>query len=142
MSIIELATNIEEMQEFDPLPAGLFPGECQDLEVRFSEKKPNGYIYCQLRISPDHFPQDYDVDNAPEGMIVVYAQVSIPTPQDRRAVKPFINFHKAFGVTPSGNQFNPEDFIGKSCQIILTRGEYPVGTPINQVEGIQPLPTV
>lgn len=141
MSIIELAGNIEEMAEFDPLPDGVYPAEIQDIEIRHSEKVPQGYIYTQYRISPDHFPADYDVGNAPEGLIVVYSRVALPDPANRRTVRPYKQFLEAHGLAVKGNTFDPDKLIGKSAQLLLKRQEYQ-GALVNNVEAVQKLPKV
>jgi len=141
MDIIELSTNIEEMQEFEPLPAGPYPAEVRDVEVRYSEKQPNGYFYLVLNIDPNDYPADYDVENAPEGAQIVYARVQVPDAANRRTVKPFKNMLAAFGVKQKGNKFAPDDLIGKHAQVILSVNEYQ-GNPVNNVEGILPIAQV
>jgi hypothetical protein len=141
MSIIELAGNIQDMAEFEPLPDGVYPAELQDIEIRHSEKVPNGYLYCQFRVSPDHFPADYDVGNAPEGLPVVYARVAIPDAANRRTVRPFKQFLDALGVKQSGSKFDPQDWVGKSAQLLLKRQEYQ-GALVNNVDGVSALPKV
>jgi hypothetical protein len=141
MSIIELAGDIQEMAEFEPLPDGVYPAELQDIEIRHSEKVPQGYIYCQFRISPDHFPADYDAGYAPEGLPVVYSRVAIPDPNNRRTVRPFKQFLAALGVKQVGNKFDPQKWIGSQAQLLLKRQEYQ-GALVNNVDAIQPLPKV
>lgn len=141
MSIIELAGNIQDMEEFEPLPDGVYPAQLQDIEIRHSEKVPQGFLYCQFRISPDHYPADYDAANAPEGLNVVYARVAIPDPANRRTVRPFRNFLKALGVKVAGTKFDPQDWIGKDAQLLLKRQEFQ-GSLVNNVESVNELPKV
>lgn len=141
MSIIELSQDIETMEEFEPLPNGPYPAELQDVEIRHSEKVPQGYLYCQFHISPDHFPADYDEGNAPEGLTVVYSSVAIPDPNNRRTVRPFNMFMKALGVKLKGSSFETDKLIGKNCQLILKRNEYQ-GALVNNVEAVQEMPAV
>jgi hypothetical protein len=141
MSIIQLANDIQDMEEFEPLPDGVYPAELQDIELRFSEKMPNGYLYCVFTISPDSFPADYDAGNAPEGLQVVYSRTGIPDPSNRRSVRPFKMFLNALGVKIKGTDFDPQAWVGSSAQLLLKRQEYQ-GAMINNVESVSPLPKV
>lgn len=141
MSIIELAGNIAEMEEYEPLPDGVYPGELQDIEVRANEKTPQGFLTSQFRISPDHYPADYDPANAPEGVIVTQGYIALPDPNNRRTVRPFKKFLEALGVKLEGNEFDPQAWIGSEVQLLIKRGEYQ-GAFVNNIEAISPLPKV
>jgi len=141
MSIIQFAVNLAEMEEFEPLPDGLYLGEVQECEVKFSEKMPQGYVYVQYHISPDQFPVDYDVANAPEGLTVVFARTSVPEASNRRSIAPFRAFLRAHKMPLNAAEFNSEEMIGKQTQLLLKRNEYQ-GALINNVEGVQAVPEV
>lgn len=140
-NLIQLSQNLEDMAEFEALPEGLYPAECQDVEVRHSEKVPNGFLYIQFRISPEDFPADYDVGNAPEGLSVVYASVKIPDATNRRTVKPFKRLAEAFGSDISSAEFDPQEWVGKQVQVLLRKSEYQ-GSEVNNVDSVAPLATV
>ncbi len=140
MDLIKLAVDLEEMEEFQPLPAGPYRAEVREIEVKHSEKVPGGYLAMKLRIDPEDFPADYDRDNAPEGISVTYAQVKVPD-GDRRKVRPFKQLLKALGITASGTDFNPDDWIGKECQAFLSVNEYN-GALTNNVDVLRELPQV
>lgn len=141
MDIIKLSVNLEDMAEYEPLPAGPYVAELRDIEIRFSEKQPNGYLYCQFRIDPSDYPADYDAGNAPEGLNVVYARVQIPDPNNRRTVAPFKAFMKALGVNPQGDTFDPNEWTGKMAQLLLSKNEYQ-GQSVNNVDAVGPIPKV
>lgn len=138
--LIKLAQNLEDMEEFQPLPAGPYRAEIREAEVKVSEGVPNGYLYLKLRVDPSDFPADYDVENAPEGATLTYAQIKIPD-GDRRKVKPFKNFMKAIGLEGAGTSFNVSDWIGKEVQVLVTVNRYQ-GNEVNNVDSISPLPRV
>jgi hypothetical protein len=140
MSIIELAGNLNDMEEYEPLPDGLYPAQAVDCELRHSEKVPQGYLFVTFRVSPDHFPADYDVANAPEGVSVPYARCALPDPSNRRTVRPFRLFMEAIGLKVK-DKFDANDIIGREAQLLLKRNEY-MGALVNNIEAVQPLPTV
>lgn len=139
-NMITLAADINEMEEYVPLPSGPYVGEIRDVEVRYSEKQPNGYFYITLRIDPDEFPADYDHENAPDGALVSFARVSVPDPNNRRSVRPFKALLTALGLE-KGSKFDTGDWIGKEVQVMLSEREYQ-GVPVNNVEGLNPVPKV
>ena len=140
-NVIKLAGNIEEMEEYEPLPDGPYPAELQDIEIRYSEKQPSGYLYCKLRVQPDDFPADYDAGNAPDGLDLIYARVTIPDGANRRAVKPFKDFVRALGGDPAGTDFDFDSFVGSRVSILVKRQEYQ-GSVVNNIETLSALPQV
>ncbi len=141
MNIISLNQDIDQMEEFEPLPVGAYNAKVVDVELRTSEKMPNGYIYMQLRVSPEEYPADYDEGNAPEGLLLVYARVAIPSPENRRSVKPFKDLLLALGIDPKGTEIDMESWIDRDVQVLLSRSEYQ-GSFINNIDKISAVPTV
>lgn len=141
MDIIKLSANIEDMQEYQPLPAGPYRAELRDIEIRHSEKVPQGYFYMTFRVDPSDFPADYDAANAPEGLNVVYSRVAIPDANNRRTVAPYKSLLKALGVDVKGDTFDPKEWIGKEAQLLLSTSIYQ-GAPVNNVEAVQQLAKV
>lgn len=135
MSIIELNVNIEDMDEFEPLPAGMYRAQVREVEIKFSEKQPTGYYVIQLMIHPDNYPADYDTANQPDGALITYARTAVPTPENRRSVKPFKALLRALGIPVQGNTFDEQEWIGKELNVLLKVDEYQ-GTPTNQVESV------
>lgn len=141
MSIIQLQADIETMEEYEPLPDGVYPAELQDVEQKANAKTPQGFLTCQYRISPDHYPHDYDAANAPDGVIVTQGYVALPDPNNRRTVRPFNMFLDALGIKRKGSTFDPNDLIGKEVQVTIKRSEFQ-GSLTNSIENVAPLPTV
>ena len=141
MSIIKLASNLSEMAEYEPLPDGLYSAELQDVDHKINEKNPEGFFTITYRISPDDFPADYDAGNAPEGLQVTQGFLALPSATNRRTVRPFKSFLTALGVSTDLDTVDPEEWIGKNVQILLTRSSFQ-GSLINNVDGVSPLPSV
>lgn len=140
-NLIQLAGNLEDMQEYEPLPDGPYRAELQDAEIKYNEKTPQGFITAQFKVHPDQFPADYDAANAPEGVTVTQGYVALPDPSNRRTVAPFKRFLTALGVDMKGSDFDPQDWVGREVQVLLKRGEYQ-GALLNNIEAINPLPQV
>lgn len=141
MDMIKLSANLSDMEEYEPLPQGLYPAEVRDCEIRHSEKVPEGYIYMQLRVDPDDYPADYDPSNAPEGVQLIYASVKVPDGKDRRKVRPFKQLMKALGQDISAATFDPSAWTGQHVQVLIRTSEYQ-GALVNNVDAVSELPTV
>ena len=141
MSIIDLGMDLDQMEEYEALPDGPYKAEIRDVEVRHSEKVPDGYYYMQLLVPVEEFPADYDAGNAPEGLSIIHARMKVPSQADRRSVAPFKTFLKAIGIKASGSKFDPQDWVGKQVQVLLKKSDYN-GSPVNNVEALGPVPTV
>lgn len=141
VDIINLSANIEDLEEYEPLPAGLYPAEIRDVEVKHSEKQPNGYFVIQMKVDPADFPADYDTANNPEGAVLTYARVQIPDPANRRTVAPFNNLLKAAGIKAAGRSFDPNELVGKQMQVLVSVQTYN-GQLVNNVDSVAAIPAV
>lgn len=139
-SIITLSEDLGNMEEFEALPPGPYPAEVRDVEIKHSEKVPQGYFVISMLIDPEDFPADYDVANAPEGLPITYARVAVPVAENRRSVAPIKRWLKALGLPAAGMQIDTDQWIGKKVQVMLSSTTYQ-GAPVNNVEGVSELPT-
>ena len=123
MSVIELVMNLDEMEEYEPLPNGLYRGTIRQVEEKRSEKVPNGYFNIQIIVPTDEFPADYDIENNPEGVLLSYARVQIPDPKNRRSVGPFKNLMRVLGLE-IGTTIDPDEWIDKEVLVEVTQQVY------------------
>jgi hypothetical protein len=140
-SVIQLSQDLSQMEEYQPLPAGPYVAEVRDVEIGYSEKLPNGYFKIALLVPVENFPADYDVGNAPQGVPITYARVQVPDPNNRRTVGPFKNWLRAVGGELAGTEVDPQDWIGKEVQVVLSVNMYQ-GAPVNNVEMVGPVADV
>lgn len=140
-SIIDLDVNIEEMEEFEPLPEGQYLAHIRTVEIATSEKIPEGFIKVVFQIDTDQYPADYDVANAPEGSVLTYSRVRLPNSGNRRSVNGFNSFLSTIGVKAKGNTFDMEKWVGKEVLLLVKRDVYQ-GQPTNQVVAISPKPSI
>jgi hypothetical protein len=138
-NIVQLTQNMEDLEEFEPLPRNWYRATCVLAETRASEGVPDGYFYLQFVIPVDEYPVDYDPENNPEGTQLTYARVRIPT--ERRYVRPFKNMMAAFDLPTSGTEVDLDAFIDKQVLLLVEVSEYN-GQPNNQIAGIKNIVTV
>lgn len=122
-NILELDMDLDSFEDFEALPNGEYPAEVRSAEQRMSDKG-NEYYYIVFNIHPDDFPADYAVENAPEGMNLVYARLQKPDPKNRRSITAVKNFYRALGLDLKTSVINPGEWEGKRAKLVVTRDEY------------------
>jgi len=134
-SIVELDMNLDDYEDFQPLPGGAYPFTVTKSEMRTSDKG-NDYYYVGLTIHPDDFPPDYDVANAPEGLNLVYARMQKPDPKNRRSITAVKNWLRAIGMSLKTPRVDPAEWEGKIGKVILKVGKFN-NDPINEIVGVE-----
>jgi len=135
--ILELDMNLEDYEDFEPLPDAFYPGTVTLAEMRTSAKG-NDYYYVTFQVHPDDFPPDYSIDNAPEGINLVYARVQKPTPRNRRSITGVKNFLRALGMSLKSSVINPGEWEGHRANLLLGHQDWN-GIDINTIDGIEAL---
>lgn len=135
--ILELDMNLEDFEDFEPLPDGAYPGTVTLAEARVSDKG-NEYYYITFQVHPDDFPADYAVENAPEGLNLVYARVQKPDPKNRRSITGVKNLFRALGIPLKTSVINPGEWEGKKAKLVLGRQDWN-GQEINTIKAVEAL---
>lgn len=136
-SIIELDMNLEDYEDFEPLPNGAYPATVTLAEMRTSDKG-NDYYYMTFQVHPDDFPADYAVENAPEGLNLVYARVQKPDAKNRRSTTNAKNLMRALGINLKTSVINPGEWEGKKAKLVLKKDKFN-GQDTNQIVSIEAL---
>lgn len=136
-NILELDMNLEDFEDFEPLPPGNYPAEVRSAEMRISEKG-NEYYYCTIIINPNDFPADYDVANAPDGLILVYARMQKPDANNRRSITQIKNWYRALGLKMKTNIIDPETWVGHKLMVNLGLSEFQ-GEVRNDIRSVEKL---
>lgn len=136
-TIVELDMNLEDMEDFEILPDGNYPGTITLAEMRTSPKG-NDYYYVTFKIDADDFPADYAVENAPEGINLTYARVQKPTPTNRRSVTAVKKFMAALGLSLKTSTINPGEWEGRKASLKVGHGDFN-GEQVNQIVSVEQL---
>ncbi len=122
-TIIELDMNLEDFEDFEPLSKGEYPGECTVAEVRTSDKG-NQYFYTMWKIDASDYPADYDVANNPDGTILNYSRLAVPSAQNRRAVTALKKFYAALGLKLKTSTIDPSEWVGQKAKLVVGMEAY------------------
>lgn len=134
-SIVELDMNLEDYDDFEPLPAGEYPATVTLAEKRTSDKG-NDYYYLTFQIHPDDYPADYSLDNAPEGTNLTWARTQVPSPNNRRSITNVKNLMRALGLKLNSSIINPGDWEGKRAKLVINKGNFN-GMPNNSIVSVE-----
>lgn len=137
INIMELETNLEDFEDFEPLPASGYEAEIRKAELKIADSGTE-YYRVTYNIHPDAFPADYDRENAPEGMNLIYGRLFAVNPNDRRSVTAMKKFYKAHGMSLKTPRIDPATWEGKKCKLIVGIEEYN-GERRNAIKGIEAL---
>lgn len=136
-SIVELDLNLEDYDDFEPLPAGAYPATVTLSEMRTSDKG-NDYYYITFQVHPDDYPADYAMENAPEGTNLTYARVQKPDPRNRRSITNVKNLMRALGVNIKTSVINPGEWEGKKAKLVIKKDNFN-GMPNNSIVSVEAL---
>lgn len=120
MSIVEFSEDISEAEAPEPLPAGEYPATIRGAEIKISQRGTK-YAAVTFVVSPDEFPADYPVENAPDGKVIVYRRCSMEdNPQARYMLKQFC---ESIGATAS-KRIDVNEWMGLNAMIQVENEEY------------------
>lgn len=134
-NILDLDMNLEDFDDFEPLPAGPYPATVTEAQLKMSDKG-NEYYYVVFQVHPDDYPADYAVENAPEGTNLVYARVQKPTAKDRRSITAVKKLYRALGLSLKTATVNPGDWEGKKAKVVVKNSKWN-GEPRAEIESVE-----
>lgn len=120
-SIIEFSEDISQAEQPEPLPLNDYPFNIRAVEAKIATASGNKYAAVTCYISPDDYPADFPVENAPDGVTIIYRGVPLSdTPQNRWRLRGFCD---AIGA-PMSNSIDLNEWIGLSAVATVDQEEY------------------
>lgn len=120
-SVIEFSEDIADAEQPEPLPKSDYLAEIRGVEVKTSNSKGTKYAAVSFYISPEQYPADFDVNNAPDGKTLVYRRVSLEdTAQARFNLRRFL---EAIGA-PMSKTIDVNEWVGLSGRVTIDHEEY------------------
>ena len=121
--ILDLGTDIAEAAAPEILPTGTYIGEVRQCEPKVSNSG-NKYIAVQFYISPDEYPADYDVAEAPDGVILTFNRVPFPEPGDKRGIYRMRKFMEALEAPFEGSKVDLDKWVGLKAALNISHETY------------------
>jgi hypothetical protein len=111
LDVIELEESLADVERPAELPAGLYVGEIQDVQVATSAKG-NTYYAVKFVIPPDEIPADIQGDFEDGASLFWNRQIKPRDGKDRRALYNLRKFVEAIGLDASTTSIDPNDWMG------------------------------
>lgn len=120
VTIVEFSEDIAEAEQPEPLPEGEYAAEIMAAEIKESQRGTR-YAAVSFMISPDEYPADYPMENAPDGKMIVYRRVGMEdTPQARFMLR---RFCEAIG-SPMARQIDVSQWVSLYAKVHVQHGEW------------------
>lgn len=123
-SMIDLGVDIANAEAPELLPIGDYAAEVRAAEPKVSSTG-NNYVAVQFYISPEEYPADYDVGEAPDGTILTYNRVPWPiSGNDKRGVYRLRKFMESLGAPFEGSKVSLDKWVGRRAIIKIKHETY------------------
>lgn len=121
LSVIEFDDDIGNVEQPEPLPLSDYPFTIRGAEIKESQTSGRKYAAVSCYISPDDYPADYPVDNAPDGTTIIYRRV--PLERDRPSQFRLRQWCEAIGA-PTGARIDLNEWVGLGGMATIEHDEY------------------
>lgn len=122
LGIIELESNLSDVEKPLELPAGLYTGEVQDVQIGTSQKG-NRYFQVKFVVPPSEIGADV-ADQFEDGAALFYNRVIVPEGRDRRALFNLRKFMEALGLDSNTTQVDPNEWMGRQARLKIVTEKY------------------
>lgn len=115
-SIIEFTHDIDDAEAPIPLPEGTYEAEIKSVEAKMSTNDKK-YAAVGFYISPDAYPADYPLEEAPDGLTIFYRRLSLENNKmSRFNLRRFI---QNIGAPPVGRTLDMTQWVGLRGKVVV-----------------------
>lgn len=133
-NILSYGEDISNAEAPPPLPDGEYEAEIRNATTKVSSSG-NTMVPVTVSISPDHYPADYPVEFAPDGVTLTsYRLIYEDSARGRYRMRKFCD---SIGAV-TGKHINPTDWIGSKVLVTVGHEEYE-GEQRNNIQKFSPL---
>lgn len=133
-NILSYGEDISNAEAPPPLPDGEYEAEIRNATTKVSSTG-NTMVPVTVSISPDHYPADYPVEFAPDGVTLTsYRLIYEDSARGRYRMRKFCD---SIGAV-TGKHINPTDWIGSKVLVTVGHEEYE-GEQRNNIQKFSPL---
>ena len=141
LGIIELESNLSDVEKPLPLPAGLYTAELHDVQIQTSQKG-NQYFAVKFVIPQEEISADI-AEQFEDGVALYYNRIVVPNGKDRRALFNLRKFIEALGLDSNTTQIDPNQWMGTRARlkVVTSKWEGEDRAEIKAVESAERKPT-
>jgi hypothetical protein len=122
LGVIELESNLSEVEKPPELPAGLYKGEVQSVEVKTSGAG-NQYFAVKFVVPTEEIPADI-AEHYEDGAILFWNRNVVPNGKDRRALFNLRKFVEALGLDTNTTTIDPNEWMGRTARLKVQMGKF------------------
>ena len=121
ISIVEFSEDIASAEQPELLPEGSYPAQITASEVKVSNNSGNKYAALTFHINVNDFPADFPVENAPDGVRIIYRRVGMEdNPNSRYGLHKFC---EAVGA-PMSSRIDVAEWQGYEATVEVQHSEW------------------
>lgn len=122
LGLIELDTNLADVEKPPELPPGNYTGEIQDVQ-KATSGKGNEYFQVKFVVPPSEIPAELQ-DDFEDGAVLYWNRQVVPKKGDRRALFNLKKFITAIGLDENTTTIDPNSFMGCSARLKIVHETY------------------
>ncbi len=122
LDILELDSNLGDIEKPPELPPGNYTGEIQDVQTGVSQKG-NTYYNIKFMVPPAEIPADI-AEQFEDGVPLYYNRIIKPKKGDRRALYNLRRFIEAIGLDSNTTTIDPNEWMGQSARLKVVHETY------------------
>jgi hypothetical protein len=117
LGIIQLDTNLSDIDRPPELPVGRYVGEIQSVEVKTSAAG-NEYFAIRILIPGDHIPAEV-AEHYEDGALFFWNRMLVPKGNDRRSLWNLRQFIEKIGLNSNTNEINPNEWMNQNVGVVI-----------------------
>lgn len=122
LGIIELDSNLGDVEKPPILPTGRYSGEIVDVQREISGKG-NSYFQIGIKIPPSEIPAHLQEDFE-EGATMYWNRQLVPDGKDRRTLYNLRKMVEAFGLSSAVTAIDPNEWMGCQVGVVIKHSAY------------------
>lgn len=122
LGTIELDASLADIEKPPEIPAGVYTGEIQDVQIQTSGKG-NRYFAIKFVIPPDELPVDVR-EHYDDGAVLFWNRTIIPDGKDRRALFNLRKLVEALGLSSNTSSVDPNEWMGRRARLRVKMGKW------------------
>jgi hypothetical protein len=117
LGIIQLDTNLADVERPPEVPVGRYVGEIQSVEVKTSGQG-NEYFAIRILVPAENIPAEVS-EHYEDGALFFYNRLLLPKGNDRRSLWNLRQFVEKLGLESNTTEINPNEWMNQSIGIVV-----------------------
>src|SRR4249920_2918920 len=117
LGIIQLDTNLADVERPPEIPVGRYNGEIQSVEIKTSGAG-NEYFAIRILVPPENIPAEV-AEHYEDGALFFYNRLLVPKGGDRRALWNLRQFVEKIGLDSNTSEINPNEWMNQAIGIVV-----------------------